>query len=153
MDLPFCNLPSQSTMSHNVQAIIDSMVLFYRECLEANQRTADSLRAHVNEQAETNRYLHRQLDTANGYIGVLETRLDSLYSVCASLLQHGHPTTRAETVDMLQEERRVTAEPDLIDQLLNEVDTEEEDEDAVFTGELLTAEDVRAIDLWLEENP
>lgn len=129
-------------------AVIDPMVTLYREQLEASEEMRRALERHKNDSAEHARYLTRRLNTADGYIQVLEQRLDDLTAVVVGLLNASR-----NTADDAQEHVRMRAEDspesDFLWRLLLEVDTENgEDEEELTLEEELSEDMLRELDAF-----
>lgn len=129
--------------------IVDPLVTFFRQSLEASEELNRKLQRYRDESAETNRFLQRRTELNEGYIHVLETRLEALEGIVTTLLTHGHPTTREECVVEVRDAAQNTPESDYLWQLLLEVDTDFEEADEEI--ERITEEEIRELDRMLDE--
>lgn len=131
--------------------LVDPLVTFFREQLEGQEHINRLLQRTRDEVTEANRFITNRLHIAEGYIDVLETRLDDLENVVRGLLTRGHPTTRAETEVEVREAATDTTESDFLWRILLEVETDFEDGEAALEEFRVSEEDLEAMDRLLDE--
>lgn len=130
--------------------LFDPLVTFFRQSLEASEELNRKLQRYRDDATEENRYLRRRSDLNEGYIHVLETRIEALEGIVMNLMAHGLPTTRDEIQVEVREQANNSAESDYLWQLLMEVDTEFEDASDEF--ERITERELEEMDRLFEDN-
>ena len=122
-----------------MDAILDPLLTFYRECLEEQQRLSAIQEGQRVALTELTKYQRRRTENLERDNDLLNDRLTSLEAVVTRLLTTGHPTTREETAIEMREEAHQAPDSDYLWQILLEADTDEDD--GMFTNEQMTTLD------------
>lgn len=89
-------------MSDKAQALLDPLLQFYREHLDAQNSLILMLETEVNRLKANLKRGRERCHTLQGYVSELEAREDMLQNVIRSLVEHGTYIVRTEIEQELQ---------------------------------------------------